>query len=252
MNALMISVGNFFFRWRDTAFSLVILGGVVLVVMAPGVGLGGAEADWATSLAALVFALAGQLARAVTIGYAYIKRGGLNKQIFAETLVQRGMFAHTRNPLYLGNLLIVTAAVFAFNTVWYYAIALPFFYFIYACITVAEENFLRGKFGEAYDQFCRQVPNRFWPGNLGRFGESIKDMDFTFRRLIKKEHGTIFLVFSTLALVTVLKMHVRHGLPLNSTPALALWAVIGALVAFQIVAALSKRLGKLEWDPNRP
>ena len=252
MKAVMIGIGNFFFRWRDTAFSLVILGGVGLVVLAPGIGLGGAGADWLASLAAFAFALAGQLARAVTIGYAYIKRGGLNKQIFAETLVQRGMFAHTRNPLYLGNILIVTGAVFVFNTVWYYAIALPFLYFIYICITLAEENFLRSKFGPAYDDFCKQVPNRFWPGNLGRFGDSIRDMDFTFRRLIKKEHGTFFLVFSILALVTVLKMHYRHGVAFTAPEAILLWAVIGLLVLFQIVAAILKRAGRLEWDPNRP
>lgn len=252
MVRLLISIGNFFFRWRDTAFSLIMVGGVAMVVLLPGIGLGGPTADWLASLAALLFAGAGQLARAVTIGYAYIKRGGLNKQIFAETLVQRGMFAHTRNPLYLGNLLIVTGAVFVFNTIWYYAIALPFFYFAYVCITLAEENFLRSKFGSAYDDFCRQVPNRYWPGNLSRFRESTRDMDFTFRRLIKKEHGTFTVVFGTLALVTLLKMHYRHGLSYASVEARALMVVLAALIVFQIVAALLKRAGKLEWDPNRP
>ncbi len=248
----MITIGNFFFRWRDTAFSLVILSGIVLVALFPQIGLGDERMDWLASIVALLLAAAGQLARALTIGYAYIKRGGLNKQIFAETLVQRGMFAHSRNPLYLGNLLIVTAAVFVFNTVWYYAIALPFFYFIYICITLAEENFLRSKFGAAYDDFCRNVPNRFFPGKLGSFRESTRDMDFTFKRLIKKEHGTFFLVFTTLALVTLVKMHVRHGVALDAPSSIALWAVMACLGAFQIASAVLKRSGKLEWDPNRP
>lgn len=252
MNDFMIAVGNFFFRWRDTAFSLVILGGIALVVLLPEIGLGDARADWAASAIALVLALLGQLARAITIGYAYIKRGGLDKQIYAETLVQRGMFAHSRNPLYLGNLLIVTAAIFAFNTVYYYLIVLPFFYFVYICITLAEEKFLRGKFGKAYDEFAAAVPNRFFPSNLGRFSKSIEGMDFTFKRLIKKEHGTFVLVFGIMALVTVLKMHFRHGLAFDSVAAIALFATIAAILIFQITAAVLKRLGKLEWDPNRP
>ena len=251
MKSLMITIGNFFFRWRDTAFTLIFLGGFILVALLPDWGVGGFPGDIYSSIAGFLVAFAGQFARALTIGLAYIKRGGLNKQIYAETLVQRGMFAHCRNPLYLGNLLIVTGGIIAMNFFWYYAIALPLFWFIYFCITFAEENFLAGKFGEEYQTYLKTV-NRFIPGNLKDWSKSSEGMDFTWKRLIKKEHGTIFIVFTSIALITILKFHFRHGLAWDSQPILILWGIMGALLVFQITSEYLKRNSYLEWDPNRP
>ena len=60
--------------------------------------------------AGFVVASIGQLLRVAVIGFAYITRGGRNRRIVADSLVQAGIFAHSRNPLYLGNLLIVAAS----------------------------------------------------------------------------------------------------------------------------------------------
>ena len=46
----------------------------------------------------------------LTIGYEYIVRGGRQGKVYAEDLVQGGVFAHSRNPLYLGNLLIIVGS----------------------------------------------------------------------------------------------------------------------------------------------
>src|SRR5678815_5444661 len=59
------------------------------------------------ALAGLLIALSGQVLRAVTIGLEYIIRGGRNRQVYAEKLVTGGMFAHCRNPLYVGNFLVL-------------------------------------------------------------------------------------------------------------------------------------------------
>ena len=56
--------------------------------------------------AGLVISLIGQSLRDATVGYDYIRRGGKGQQIWASRLVQGGMFAHCRNPLCLGNILI--------------------------------------------------------------------------------------------------------------------------------------------------
>ena len=63
--------------------------------------------DDALDLLGLVVALLGQILRAAVIGYAYIVRGGKNKRVYASDLVTGGFFAHGRNPLYVGNLLVV-------------------------------------------------------------------------------------------------------------------------------------------------
>jgi protein-S-isoprenylcysteine O-methyltransferase Ste14 len=55
-----------------------------------------------------VVVLAGGLAlRSLVVGLAYIKRGGKGKKVYADALVTDGIFAHSRNPLYLGNILIL-------------------------------------------------------------------------------------------------------------------------------------------------
>ncbi len=84
-----------------------------------------------------------------------------SRQAQAERLVMAGPFRYTRNPLYLGNLLLFaacgvlvapTAAVLLVVVGW---LALR------ACIA-HEEKVLGRRFGAAFDAYCQQVP-RFWP-----------------------------------------------------------------------------------------
>lgn len=42
----------------------------------------------------VALALTGQLLRALVIGFAYVRRGGKDRQIYAESLQQEGLFAH--------------------------------------------------------------------------------------------------------------------------------------------------------------
>lgn len=259
MKQFVISVGNFFFRWRDTAFPLFLLAAFVLVAY-PGEDLSmlpfslpplSMASEIGITVVGLVITLMGMFARAITIGFAYIKRGGLNKQIYAETLVRRGMFAHCRNPLYLGNILILTGGIVVVNQFWYWLVVLPLFYFIYYAIIKAEENFLGSKFGPEYQDYLKEV-NSLIPGNLSKWNESIEGMSFTFKRLFNKEHGTIFLVLTTLTLYNLLKFHFRYDMAWDGMAAILHYGLIGFLVLFQITASVMKRTGKLTWDPNRP
>ncbi|MBI38495.1 MAG: hypothetical protein CMF59_02775 [Leptospiraceae bacterium] len=260
MKAFMISIGNFFFKWRDTVLTLILIAALILVAY-PGQDLPPIDAlqqwkiSWSQeiliSIVGLLILIAGQIVRAVTIGWAYIKRGGLNKKIYAETLVRKGMFAHSRNPLYLGNLLIATGALVSVNQFWYWVAVLPLVYFLYYCIIFAEEKFLRGKFGAEYEKYEKEV-NRLMLGNLKDWSKSTEGMTFTWKRLINKEHGSFVVIFTALALYNLLKFHFRHGLEWTDLGAIALYAIMGLLLSFQVMAALLKRMHKLEWDPARP
>lgn len=250
IHKILVPVGNFFFRWRDTAFTLVFLSAFFLVRL-PEMSVGDFRFEIGITVAGFLVALLGQIIRAVTIGYAYIKRGGMNKEIFADRLVIRGVFAHCRNPLYTGNILIVIGSILVLNILWFHLIVLPLFYIIYIAITLAEENYLRGKFGEEYMKYMESV-NRFIPGNLRQWKFSIEGMEFTWRRLIKKEHNTMVIVFGGLTLYTILKFHYRYGLEFTSRPATWLWSVLAGLLAFNVIAVILKKTSRLEWDPNRP
>ncbi|MGH8311460.1 MAG: methyltransferase family protein, partial [Steroidobacteraceae bacterium] len=105
----MIAIGNFLFRYRNAVFPLAFA-----LVFLPGPRLF-PDPRAALGLGASV-ALAGQAIRAITIGLKYIIRGGRERRVYAEDLVTDGLYAHTRNPMYVGNLLILAGIAVASNS----------------------------------------------------------------------------------------------------------------------------------------
>jgi protein-S-isoprenylcysteine O-methyltransferase Ste14 len=84
-------------------------------------------------------------------GYAagYVKKN--------RELTQTGPYAFTRNPLYLGSILIAAGFAVALLN-WIVAAALAFMFFvIYVPVIASEERFLRATFPD-FDDYCRRVP----------------------------------------------------------------------------------------------
>jgi len=194
VNALLVALGRFFFKFRNVLFPLVFLGLVALD--RPRLAGGSWRSDFWIGMAGIAIALGGHILRVTTIGYAYVRRGGLQKKVHADRLVQEGMFAHSRNPLYLGNLLALVGFMIVYHGVWVYAVGLPFSLLAYRAIVAAEEDFLRRKFGAEYEEYCARVP-RFWP-RLAGLRRSLAPLEFDWRRVLRKEYG------STVATVTML------------------------------------------------
>jgi protein-S-isoprenylcysteine O-methyltransferase Ste14 len=188
MTSLLVHIGNFFFRYRNRIFPVVMAAGVLL--LRPRFPAGSYFWNNVLDVLGLAICVGGQALRVATIGYDYIKRGGKGWQIWAGRLVQGGMFAHSRNPLYLGNVLIFSGLVIVFGSPIACAVGIPTVFFIYICIILAEEGFLRGKFGAEYDVYAARV-NRLWP-DLRGFSASVKDMTFRWKRVLNKEYGTTF------------------------------------------------------------
>ncbi|MDX2432655.1 MAG: isoprenylcysteine carboxylmethyltransferase family protein [Bacteroides sp.] len=139
----------------------------------------------------LAIVLIGQLVRMLTIGMAYIVRGGRNRRIFADGLVTDGLFSHCRNPMYIGNILLVVGMSIISNSLFAVLVMIPLFLFIYQAITLAEENFLRNKFGSGFDDYCSQV-NRWWP-KLKGISNTFRSNSFDFTKVIFKEYNSSFL-----------------------------------------------------------
>ncbi len=73
------------------------------------------------------------------------------------TLTTSGPYAHTRNPLYLGSLLL--ALGFALAAHWIAVIAvIGFWVVVYRPTINRERDFLRGVYGAAYTEYEAQVP----------------------------------------------------------------------------------------------
>jgi protein-S-isoprenylcysteine O-methyltransferase Ste14 len=177
----MVRLGGFFYRTRNYVFPLACL-----LVFLPGPRL--LQSDLAAALAGFLLALAGQAIRAGTIGLVYIIRGGKNQQVYAEDLVTEGVFGHCRNPMYVGNLLILSGMAVTSNCWTTVLVAIPLTAFVYRAIVATEEDFLRRKFGAAFDEYCRNVP-RFLP-KLAGLSRTFASMQFRWRRVIVKEYGT--------------------------------------------------------------
>ncbi|NJD33195.1 MAG: isoprenylcysteine carboxylmethyltransferase family protein [Gammaproteobacteria bacterium] len=177
----MVRLGNVLYRTRLYVFPLACL-----LVLLPGPRM--LQDDLVAAAIGFLVALAGQVVRAGTIGLVYIIRGGRNRQVYAEDLVTEGVFGHCRNPMYVGNLLILSGMAITSNCWTTVLVAIPVTALIYRAIVAAEEDFLRRKFGAAFDEYCRKVP-RFLP-KLAGVRETFASMQFRWRRVIVKEYGT--------------------------------------------------------------
>ncbi len=179
----MIKIGAFFFRFRDALFPFAFL-----VVFLPGPHLF-SDPLFAAVLGFAITA-AGQFVRAATIGLRYIRRGGKYRRVYAEDLVTEGLYSHSRNPMYVGNLAILVGVAVASNSWACVAVAVPFFLFVYFAIIAAEEAYLREKFGATFDAYVRDVP-RWLPLPKG-FGATLANSQFHWRRVLVREYNTPF------------------------------------------------------------
>lgn len=178
--AWLIALGNRVFKTRDLLFPVVLVSLIALTEPRNS----GRSVEW---LGVLV-AVAGQLLRVAVVGYRYIVRGGRNREVYADGLVTSGFFAASRNPLYVGNLLILAGLLIIWNAPAMYLVGVPFFLLCYRAIVAAEEAYLGAKYGAEFDAYCESVP-RWWV-RWGVLGEATRGIPFNWRRVILKEYGS--------------------------------------------------------------
>ncbi len=238
----MIRLGNFFFKYRDTVFPLFFI--ILVFGTKPELFLGSEYADRWLDCIGILTALAGQVLRALTIGFAYIRRGGKNKKIYADNLVKEGFFAHSRNPLYTGNILILIGLGIIANSRWFYMIGIPFFLIAYLAITMAEEDYLRKSFGKEYEDYCKNV-NRFIP-NFKGIDKSIEGMRFDWKKLISKEYGTTFTWVATAIVLIIWETYSAFGYKARSSEIITLSTLIIPVTLAYAVARYLKKTGRLQ------
>jgi protein-S-isoprenylcysteine O-methyltransferase Ste14 len=234
----MVSIGNFFFKYRNLLFPIF---GISIFIPSPPLFtaelFGPNYFTWPVLLGFLI-ALLGQGFRAMTIGFKYIVRGGKDKKVYAVDLVTEGMFHHCRNPLYVGNILMLLGVGLLSNSLYFVIIIVPIFCFIYQAIVLAEENYLRGKFGPQYDLYAHDV-NRWLP-NLTGISETFRGAIFNWRRYLLNEYNTLYMLGLSMFLVLMVHHPELRELTLNQKMMLSA-AVIGSLtVLFLFVRHLKK------------
>lgn len=198
----MVRIGNFFFRHRNWLFIFFYFSLLIPSWPLFSKDKFGENYYWWPILIGILISVSGQLIRGLTIGLAYIVRGGKEGKPYAEGLVTEGIFHHCRNPLYLGNILMLLGLGIMVNSLVYVAIVIPVFLFIYQSIVLAEEDFLRKKFGAGFDEYCKKV-NRWWPSLKG-ISNTLSSMKFNWRRWILKEHTTQFIWLTGMSILLLI------------------------------------------------
>jgi protein-S-isoprenylcysteine O-methyltransferase Ste14 len=232
----MIQIGNFFFKYRNLLFILIY---GLLFLPSPELfteNIFHAAYKTLPLVLGLFVTVLGQAIRGATIGLAYIVRGGKDKKVYAEHLVSTGIFSHCRNPLYVGNILMLLGVGILANSLIYVAIIMPLFLFIYQAIVLAEENFLRGKFGADFDAYCAKV-NR-WIPSLKGIGATFSSMEFNWKRWVLKEYTTQFIWLAGIALL-IIRLYQFEDVLTKS-----IYAVIILAIGYAIVRYL-KKSGKM-------
>jgi protein-S-isoprenylcysteine O-methyltransferase Ste14 len=237
----MVSIGNFFFKYRNWIF--ILFYGALFIPSWPlfsPAQFGSTYYIWPVAVGLFITCL-GQLIRGLTIGLAYIVRGGKEGKPYAEGLVTEGIFNHCRNPLYVGNILMLLGVGILANSLFYVAIMIPVFLFIYQAIVLAEENFLRGKFGPGFDEYCKKV-NRWFPRITG-LSATLGSMQFNWKRWILKEHTTQFIWLCGIVLLLLLNYPQFSGYDKDCRN-LLLGIFLGLLVLLYILVRYLKKTGK--------
>lgn len=81
----------------------------------------------------------------------------------ALRLVTTGIYAHLRNPMYVGLGLLVAGVGVGFASDWTLVLLVPAALVIHHGVVRREENYLLRKFGEPYRRYLDRVPRYGWP-----------------------------------------------------------------------------------------
>ncbi|MBI1939787.1 MAG: isoprenylcysteine carboxylmethyltransferase family protein [Ignavibacteriales bacterium] len=185
----MKNISEIFFKYRSyTPVPFVIL---MLIFQ---------EATLGSLIFGFVIAAAGEFFRFWGVSYAGSETRTTGT-VGGTYLVVSGAFAHVRNPLYFGNMLIY-AGIGTMALAWHpYLLlaAMIFFYFQYYSIISEEEKFLTQKFDSQYTEYVKKVPR--WIPTFAKYkNPGIPQPDFNPTAALKSESRTL----QAISLITVI------------------------------------------------
>lgn len=180
------TIGPLFFRLRSlTAIPFIL----ILVYFA--------RPTLTSALIGTVPLILGECLRFWAVGYA----GGATRSRTlgaASDLVTTGPYAHVRNPLYLGNLLLSLGVCVIANVYWMMIVLLMGYFAQYLPIIASEEAYLREVCGTTYQTYYATVP-RFVPRLRSYTHPS--PHNFSLSRALKAEKRTLTAIACVIGLI---------------------------------------------------
>ena len=192
--------GNWFFKYRSYLPVVLYPLATFVLILEFKQDIQLPELTW--SIICLSVSLLGLLVRILVIGFTPKGTSGRNtsKQV-AETVNTKGIYSVVRHPLYLGNFLMWFGIILYVNNIWFAITTVLLFWLYYERIMFAEEQFLKGKFGEQYQKWSMTAPP-FFPKLKGW---QKADLEFSFKNVLKREYNGLFAVGISFAYLNVFK-----------------------------------------------
>jgi protein-S-isoprenylcysteine O-methyltransferase Ste14 len=122
-----------------------------------------------------------------------------------QRLVTYGIFAWTRNPLYVGNLLAWLGVAVASGVLWFVPVAALLFAVEYSLIVRFEEGVLESTFGDAYLSYKRRTPR--WLPRPPREGAGTPSGPHDWKEAWWSERSTL-LQYAALAAALAVKQYI--------------------------------------------
>jgi len=231
--------GNWLFKRRSWLPLFFVAGGLLMMF------LGNRQAiifDLRDEMIFLGVSVLGEIIRIVTVGFAPRNTSGRNTAVgqVADELNTTGIYSIVRHPLYVGNFFMWLGPVLFLRSIWFTVIFGLVYWLYYERIMFAEEQFLRRKFGEAYDRWSEKV-KAFIPFRV-KFVRP--RLGFSVRNVLKREYNSfvnIFLIFTILDLV---RNYILSGRIFMTE--IWMWLLIGAIGIWLIVRSIHKYTKWLE------
>jgi protein-S-isoprenylcysteine O-methyltransferase Ste14 len=192
--------GNRLFRYRS--FLPLLLLAVIVPALAQGrYPRGIAAADRLWEGLCLLVSLAGLGIRVAAIGRAPTGTSGrTTDKPAADLLTTTGLYSVVRHPLYVGNAFMILGVALFPRVWWCPVITLLAFALYYERIMFAEEEFLRGRFGEAWLAWADRTP-----AVLPRFRAwRASERPFALKKVVRHEHSALFGLVATFAILKTL------------------------------------------------
>ena len=178
----------------------------------------------------------GQLIRILTVGFAPGNTSGrntVNGQV-ADEINVTGIYSVIRHPLYAGNYFMWLGPALFMRSAWFAIVFTLVYWIYYERIMFAEEQFLRRKFGEAYDKWSEGVS-----AVLPSFRRYVPPaLTFSLRTVFRREYNSFINIF---VIFTVLDLSRNFILTdgLSVTPLYA-WTGAAALLVWIILRTIHK------------
>ena len=225
--------GNWLFKRRSWLPVFLVFSGFIIMYLVKDHNISYRPGE---EMVFIGISLLGQVIRILTVGFAPGNTSGRNTangQI-ADEINVTGIYSVVRHPLYAGNFFMWLGPALFMRSAWFVIVFTLVYWIYYERIMFAEEQFLRRKFGEAYDK---------WSDNVRAVFPSFRKylppaLTFSLRTVLRREYNSFINIFVIFTALDLFRNFIITG-RLQIAPLYG-WAGVTALLIWIVLRTIHK------------